>query len=115
MWGQFWTHFISEEAGYTERSGDLSKVMQLVGGEVGIQTQQSDFKSHEITISAKAAWEPAKLPAPSVMKGIVAAYTQSGLLCTHVPLILPAAAALLLLQPACVGMVSAPRGGCASA
>ena len=54
-WGQFGTHFINEEAGYTERLGNLSKVMQLAGGEVGIQTQQSDFKSHVISISAKDA------------------------------------------------------------
>lgn len=29
MWGQFWTHFINEEVGYTERLGNLSKVGQL--------------------------------------------------------------------------------------
>ena len=58
---------------------------------------------------------PVKLPVPSVMKGIVAAYIWSGLLCSQIPLILPAAPAPFLLQAACVGMVLAPRGGSATA
>lgn len=69
MWGLFWTHFINEEAGYTERLGNLSKVGQLADGEVGIQTQQSDFKSHAISISAKDAWGTSETSSPFCDEG----------------------------------------------
>ena len=43
--------------------------MQLAGGEVGIQTQQSDFKSHVISISAKDAWGTSETSSPFCDEG----------------------------------------------
>lgn len=88
----------------SERLGNLREVLQLAGGEAGIQSQQSDLELHVTNYTdfcRRSTESQRRAPVLSGTKGRFAPSPRSGLLCSQVLPILAVAVTLFLPQADC--------------